>query len=395
MADSEKNKRDKLKVDRLNILLSIGNSLLVLVISYHIVRQKLLEQQQWTIAIICTAVVLLAYFITTLFVLVKELTATNEQRLRLALRKVLTVQGIVISLLFIFSVESAAVFSALCLSKARNFYSLKTTYFILGYTVIIFTLSFSFYYGEQQGVLGVAIFVILVTSFYLFTLTYSHNAAKEKELRQRAFDLNRELLATQELLAQSSRQSERLRIARDMHDLLGHQLTALILNLEVASHLAEGQSQQKVEQSLALAKLLLGDLRNAVSDLRESASLDFNRALEKLIANIPELEVSFTLEDGLKIGNVETAETLIRCIQESLTNTLRHANASQCWINLFSKEGELILHVKDNGSVKHSIQPGNGLKGMLERVKALQGKLHWREQSGSFFLEAAFPLRVI
>ena len=65
---------------------------------------------------------------------------------------------------------------------------------------------------------------------YLFTLVHSHNAVREKELRQEAQALNRELLATRELLAQSSRQSERLRIARNIHDLLGHQLTGLILS---------------------------------------------------------------------------------------------------------------------------------------------------------------------
>ena len=210
-----------------------------------------------------------------------------------------------------------------------------------------------------------------------------------------ALALNRELLATRELLAQSSRQSERLRIARNIHDLLGHQLTGLILNLEVAGLVSEGEAQRRVKQSLALAKSLLGDLRTAVSDLRESASLDFNRALNEIVGNISDMEVNLSIEEGLVIGNADTAETLIRCIQESLTNIRRHANATSCSIDLYRKDGGIVLHVNDNGSVKGNISPGNGLKGMTERIDALSGKLRWGEERGSFYLEATLPLEVI
>ena len=64
-------------------------------------------------------------------------------------------------------------------------------------------------------------------------------------------------------------------------------MTALILNLEVASHSAEDKRQEKVQQSLALAKLLLSDLRTAVSELREGDAIDLEQAIRKLIAGIP------------------------------------------------------------------------------------------------------------
>ena len=397
--------RDSAGKNRLPTLQSVVVCVVIFAVSYHVIRQRVLyggftDQQTpyesgWTIPVIVLTALSAAYLVTALVVLFLKLKPRGDDRRQRLLKIILNVQGGLVFGLFIVGPESAAVFAALCLSRVRTYYSLKVALWILALTVLTFAASVAFYYGEVLGLLGIAIVTVLAAGFYLFTLVHSHNAVREKELRQEALALNRELLATRELLAQSSRQSERLRIARNIHDLLGHQLTGLILNLEVAGHLSEGEAQEKVKRSLALAKLLLADLRDAVSDLRESASLDFNQALKEIIGNISEVEVKPAIEEGLVIGNAETAETLIRCIQESLTNVRRHANATRCFINLYRKDGELILQVSDNGRVKSGISPGNGLKGMMERINAQSGKLRWGEKSGSFFLEAALPLKVI
>jgi signal transduction histidine kinase len=297
--------------------------------------------------------------------------------------------------LYVIGPESASVFAALWLSRVRAYHSLDTALKIFFVTIVTFAASVATYYGEELGSLGVAIVTVLAAGFYLFTLVHSHKAVRELQLRQEALALNRELMATRALLAQSSRQSERLRIARNIHDLLGHQLTGLILSLEVASHITDREAQAKVKQSLALAKSLLGGLRTAVSDLRESASLDFNQALNEIIGNISEVKVDLSIEEGLVIGNAETAETLIRCVQESLTNVRRHANATRCSVKLYRNRGGIVLEVNDDGSVRSPVSPGNGLNGMIERIEALSGQLRWGERSGSFFLEATLPHAVI
>ena len=79
--------------------------------------------------------------------------------------------------------------------------------------------------------------------FQLFALFTSYTALKEAEGRAQLAQLNTELHTAQALLAESSRLSERLRIARELHDLIGHHLTALSLNLEVASHLTDGKAK--------------------------------------------------------------------------------------------------------------------------------------------------------
>ena len=86
-----------------------------------------------------------------------------------------------------------------------------------------------------------------------------HVAHSEMEARKSLAEANAELRMTTELLEISSRTSERLRIARDLHDLLGHHLTALSLNLEVAGHLASGDAKEPIEKSKSIAKHLLGN----------------------------------------------------------------------------------------------------------------------------------------
>lgn len=209
-------------------------------------------------------------------------------------------------------------------------------------------------------------------------------------MREETALLNRELVATRELLLQSSRQSERLRIARDLHDLLGHHLTALILNLEVATHLTEGKGQQKVEQALALGKLLLGDLRTAVSELREDDAIELLQALTTLVQDTPRLQIELALQTQT-VNDVRIAETILRCTQEALTNCLRHSDATRCDIDLRSEAGSLTLTVQDNGSAVASIRAGNGLKGMAERVRQLGGAVMWLAGSTGFQLTVVLP----
>ena len=113
--------------------------------------------------------------------------------------------------------------------------------------------------------------VVLVGAYLPFQLIADAAArllAEETAARERLAAANAELEATRELLAQSTRIAERARIARDLHDLLGHHLTALSLNLEIASHLTEGDARVRVETAQSVTKLLLGDVRGVVGALR-------------------------------------------------------------------------------------------------------------------------------
>jgi signal transduction histidine kinase len=216
---------------------------------------------------------------------------------------------------------------------------------------------------------------VLYGTFHLFALLTARNAREAAEARDRAEFLNRELVATQHLLSEASRQSERTRIARDLHDLLGHHLTALSINLQIAERLAEGEAAEKIAESRALARLLLSDVRDAVSTLRDESNVDFERAMHLLVDKVPQLDIDLDIEAGLEIAEFEIAESLLRCVQEALTNTLRHAGATRSWIRVWEEDGRVHLEIRDNGSSGRRVVEGNGLKGMRERLSRLKGSL--------------------
>src|SRR5204863_3220827 len=115
----------------------------------------------------------------------------------------------------------------------------------------------------------VAIQTTAYGGFAAFALYAGWVAEREARQRGELSLLYAELKSTQALLAESSRLAERARIARDLHDVLGHHLTALSLSLEVASHVADGKAKAEVERARSLSKLLLAEVRGVVSQFRD------------------------------------------------------------------------------------------------------------------------------
>jgi len=240
-------------------------------------------------------------------------------------------------------------------------------------------------------------FAVLQAMMYVgyssFTFITGLVARQQAAAREEQRRLNAELRATRALLAESSRMSERLRISRELHDLLGHHLTALSLNLEVAGHLAEGKALEHVRQSHTLAKLLLTDVREAVSEMREERGVDLSSALKVLVEGVPALQVGLELPESLRIDDPERAQVLLRCAQEIITNTVRHAGATQLTLRLSEDADGLRLEARDNGRGARVAAPGNGLRGMRERLSACGGRVDIITAPGEgFALDVRLPL---
>jgi len=245
------------------------------------------------------------------------------------------------------------------------------------------------HWGWHWGiVLAVAYF-----PFQLIAYATTRLLAEETRARERLTAANAELEATRELLAQSARIAERSRIGRDLHDLLGHHLTALSLNLEIASYLTEGEARTRVETAQSVTKLLLGDVREVVGTLRQEEGLDLPAALRKLAEGIPSLRIHVGISPALTIQDPLAGEILLRCAQELVTNTVRHARAENLWLEI-SRSGERIeIHARDDGRGATAIRSGNGLAGMRERIEQRGGTLSVETAPGrGFSVTAVLPL---
>lgn len=237
------------------------------------------------------------------------------------------------------------------------------------------------------------IFILMNLGLTLFPFIASLLALQQVQARADLRRVNSELLATQSLLAENTRIAERVRISRDLHDLVGHHLTALTLNLEVASHTTDGKGKAHVDKAASVARLLLADVREVVSDLRRDGQVQLKEALEVLADGVPELNIHLDIPEHLSQTDPRHAQILLRCAQEVITNAVRHANAANLWISLESGRDGVALRARDDGRGAQELMPGNGLNGMRERLRELGGRLDISTGPGlGFQLRAWMPL---
>lgn len=200
------------------------------------------------------------------------------------------------------------------------------------------------------------------------------------------------LRSTSALLAESSQAQERLRIARDLHDVLGHQLAALALELEIASHRVEGAAEEHVLRARGLAKELLGDVRAVVGDERHR-SFDLASALAGIVTEVPRPQVHLDVDPDVDLDD-DRAAALVRIVQEVTTNAIRHSAAAHLWIRLGGDGRRVCLEAWDDGVgvPRGVIVPGNGLRGLTERVAEIGGTVELDGASG-FRVRVELPAR--
>jgi two-component system, NarL family, sensor histidine kinase DesK len=187
---------------------------------------------------------------------------------------------------------------------------------------------------------------------------------------RRVFESNRELAEARVELARLAAENERIRIARDLHDLLGHSLTTITVKAGLARQLGEAdpaRSQQEIAEVEDLARRSLADVRAAVANYRDvtlAGELATGRELLRAAGIDADLPRAV---DAVEPSNQELFGWVVR---EGLTNVVRHAHASACTVRLSSRSVEIVDDgVGENGGSG----PGNGLTGLRERVAAAGG----------------------
>ncbi len=192
-----------------------------------------------------------------------------------------------------------------------------------------------------------------------------------------------------------SQEAERERIARDLHDLLGHTLTVITVKLDLArrllSHDPDGdvRARNEIVEAEQTARNALAEVREAVSGYRaEGLDAEISRARRSL------LSADVKLTTTLAPVNLSSSQVNVLCLalREAVTNIVRHAHATVCHVALLEKDRTIHFTIEDNG-LGGQIREGNGLRGMRERVQSMAGAVKLTgSANGGTSLEITLPL---
>ena len=187
-------------------------------------------------------------------------------------------------------------------------------------------------------------------------------------------EANRQLSQAREQIARLAVGEERLRFARDLHDLLGHSLSVIALKSELAGRLIKttpGLAANEVDDIEQVARDALREVRDAVAGYRQpSLSAELAGAREALTAAGIELRA-----EGEHMPLPPAVEAVLAwALREGVTNVMRHSQAKRCTIRIFKKDGSAAVEVVDDGR-GGTPEPGSGLHGLRERVLERGGTL--------------------
>jgi two-component system, NarL family, sensor histidine kinase DesK len=250
-------------------------------------------------------------------------------------------------------------FAMLCLYVSR----LRTLLLVLS-VMMIGVVAETRYLGRPFATAESVAFLCVIFGFGNFAFAQQ---ARTNSLLERA---NSEI----ERLTQ---EAERHRIARDLHDLLGHTLTVITMKLDLARRLLSHdpdhnlvRARNEIAEAEQTARNALADVREAVSGYRaEGLATEISRARRSL------LSADVKLTTTLAPVNLSSRQVNVLCLalREAVTNIVRHAHATACHVALLEEDGKIHCTIEDNGLGDGQIREGNGLRGMRDRLQSIGG----------------------
>jgi signal transduction histidine kinase len=225
---------------------------------------------------------------------------------------------------------------------------------------------------------------------------YSRLAAANDELKQANEDLH-EYAILQEKMGETK---ERNRLAREIHDTLGHTLTGLSAGLDACLTMidtSKENTRKQLEQLSEVTRMGLQDIRQSVKQLRPDAIERFNlaRAIKEMVSRV-NATTNTTIEFEYLVGTTEFDEdeeqAIYRLVQESITNAIRHGQATRIQLSIRMAERTLKVNITDNGLGCLYFQKGFGTTHMQERIEKLNGQITFDGHKG-FCVTAELPIR--
>lgn len=247
---------------------------------------------------------------------------------------------------------------------------------------------------------GMNLLVFIIAAFQIalymgLAILARQYSVQSQKLRQTTAELHAKLID----LEQMTLLKERNRIAGDIHNTVGHQLTTALMQIEAAQMLLDKDAGE-VKKRLGIIK---EQVRDGLHELRKSINAisadndyeDFGEAVRRLLEQAKShagVEVEYEMDD-IASSKLAVKKTLYYVIMESVTNAIRHGNCTKMSIKLVRDKGVIRLSAHNNGAVPKDITYGFGLNQMKDSLAKLGGALHIRlDRSGWFGLVAEVPL---
>lgn len=243
--------------------------------------------------------------------------------------------------------------------------------------------------------LNIVVFMISLLFYILSAITERHRI--EEELRM-ASQANRELNSYLALSEKIAEDRERKRIAREIHDTLGHALTGISAGIDAVKVLVDIDTNRAKEQLNNVSVVVrdgIRDVRGSLNKMRPGA-LENNTLKEALIKIIREYEAISNLEIHLRYEwdnidlDIAKEDIVFRVIQESITNSVRHGHAKTIWIELLEEDEAYVMTIHDDGVGFDELHYGYGLKQMQERLMIIGGSVHFENRDG-FYTHIEIP----
>lgn len=255
------------------------------------------------------------------------------------------------------------------------------------------------YFAHGASLPSIAVYVIRNSITYLLVVGAFYVGRKQIMLNNQLYQMTRELRETNRKLEEISIVKERNRIAREIHDTLGHTLTGGIIQLEAAKkliHIDQEKTLEAIEKTQQITRDGLLEVKRAIHTLRPVFIEDGNLkdALEALFEKVEkdfhvQLERSISVE-ALKDDAIKVS--IYRIIQESITNSIRHGEADKVNILVEDRGNSIELMIQDDGNGASGVHEGFGLKGIRERVESHDGQLQiFSNTNAGFQLQVSIP----
>ena len=251
---------------------------------------------------------------------------------------------------------------------------------------------------DMLSLLNTMIFIL-----YMVVMTLSQTSEKERILRlnSQLQMANRKLEEYAQEQVRMTETRERNRLAREIHDTLGHSLTGIITGIEACIMLMDIAPEATKEQLRAIAEVArngITDVRHSVNALRPDAleTLSLESAIRKLVEESEKstgVKIDLVFPENLQDLDQDEEDVLYRIVQESITNAIRHGKATHIDVRMEHVDNDLRIRIADNGKGCDNIQSGFGLHHMQERIDMLKGTLSYSGKDG-FVIEAVVPIRV-